>query len=608
MVVNFLAYVIGMPILAGLICLLIPERIRIAAKFLAFVTTLASFAAAIRIFICKPLYWPPVPNPAFIADNLSALVGLGVSFFSLLITVYSFGFIKKNINKYFGYILMTLGASLGAAFSNNLIFFLVFWGFLGVTLYLLISFGGSASAYAAKKTFIIVGGSDVVMILGVAILYKITGTFNMNAINVNISGNPLSAAAFLCLAIGAFAKAGAMPFHTWIPECSESAPGPVMAFLPASLDKLLGIYLLARISLDIFIIVPRSWVSLMLLIIGSITIIAAVMMALVQHNLKKLLAYHAVSQVGYMVLGIGTGNPIGIAGGLFHMVNHAIYKSCLFLSGSSVEKEAKTAELDELGGLARFMPITFMTCLVASLSISGVPPFNGFFSKWMIYQGLMEIGKAGDPSWIIWILVATFGSALTLASFMKLLYAVFFSNRDKSAGAYPKDLREVSISMWLPQVTLALLCVIFGIWAYQIPIRFLIAPCLKNGSGLSYIGIWDSPIAAALLAVGLLLGVLLFIMGRSRPARRTGLFVGGEKFEGVSGIKASSFYDTIKNMPLLHRIYSLAEKKVFDIYEEGSKAVFFFTDILRWLHNGILPTYMTWCLIGMLILFFMMRR
>ncbi|MCX5666978.1 MAG: proton-conducting transporter membrane subunit, partial [Candidatus Omnitrophica bacterium] len=414
-------------------------------------------------------------------------------------------------------------------------------------------------------------------------------------------------AAFLCLAIGALAKAGAMPFHVWIPECSKPAPAPVMALLPASLDKLLGIYLLARISLNMFIITPRSWVSVMLLIIGSITIIAAVMMALVQHNLKKLLAYHAVSQVGYMVLGIGTGNLIGIAGGLFHMVNNAIYKSCLFLSAGSVEKEAKTAELDELGGLARLMPITLATSLVAALSISGIPPFNGFFSKWMIYQGLAEMGKAGDRSWIVWILVAMFGSALTLASFMKLLYAVFFSNRNKADGAYPKDLKEVSISMWLPQVTLALLCIIFGIWAYQIPIRFLIAPCLKNGAGLSYIGMWDSSLAAALLAVGLFSGLLLFIIGRSSSARRTGLFVGGEKFEGVPGIAASSFYDTIKNMPLLRRIYSLAGKKVFDIYEEGSKGVFYFTDILRWLHNGILPTYMTWCLIGMLVLFFMMR-
>src|SRR4030042_5389712 len=119
------------------------------------------------------------------------------------------------------------------------------------------------------------------------------------------------------------------------------------------------------------------------------------MMSLIQHDLKRLLGYHAVSQVGYMVLGIGTGNPIGIAGGLFHMLNHAIYKSCLFLSGGSVEKKAGTTELDKLGGFAKIMPITFVTFVIASLAISGVPPFNGFASKWMIYQGIIEIGKNG---------------------------------------------------------------------------------------------------------------------------------------------------------------------------------------------------------------------
>ena len=120
--------------------------------------------------------------------------------------------------------------------------------------------------------------------------------------------------------------------------------------------------------------------SILLLVIGSFTIIAAVLGALVQHNLKKLLSFHAVSQVGYMVLGIGTGLPIGIAGGLFHMLNNAIYKCCLFLAGGAVEKKTGTTELSQLGGLARFMPLTFTAALVASLSISGVPPFNGFRS------------------------------------------------------------------------------------------------------------------------------------------------------------------------------------------------------------------------------------
>ena len=239
-----------------------------------------------------------------------------------------------------------------------------------------------------------------------------------------------------------------MPLHTWIPDCAEKAPIPVTAFLPASLDKLLGIYLLARIVMNIFVM--NKAMNIVLLAVGAITIIAAVMMALVQHNLKKLLSYHAVSQVGYMVLGIGTANPIGIAGGIFHMLNHAIYKSCLFLSGGNVEQESKTTDLSKLGGLAKFMPITFITFLIASLSISGIPPFNGFVSKWMVYQGLVQrLTVNGERlTTIICLVAAMIGSALTLASFMKLVHATFLGQLAK--GQTTKRINEASWTMWLP--------------------------------------------------------------------------------------------------------------------------------------------------------------
>ncbi len=180
--------------------------------------------------------------------------------------------------------------------------------------------------------------------------FSFAQTMQMDSIRLELN-NGLLGVAYVCIAIAAFAKAGAMPFHSWIPDCAKSAPIVVTAYLPASLDKLLGIYLLTRLSIDLFIMSP--WVNIFLMSIGAFTIIAAVMMALVQHNLKRLLGYHAVSQVGYMVLGIGTGNPLCIAGGLFHMLNHAVYKSCLFFSAGNVESQAKTTQLDELGGLAR---------------------------------------------------------------------------------------------------------------------------------------------------------------------------------------------------------------------------------------------------------------
>ncbi|MBD3264590.1 MAG: hypothetical protein GF375_05780, partial [Candidatus Omnitrophica bacterium] len=323
-------------------------------------------------------------------DHLSLLVGGFTIFFSLLSCIYSAGFIRKKDGRmtYYFLLFLTMLTSLGAVFSSHFILFVVFWGFLGLLLYLLISFGEKErTSYTAKKTFIIIGGTDALMLLGIALVWRLTHTFSMDIQPLTLDSK-MAVLAYLLLAAGAFAKAGAMPFHTWVPDVAEDAPTPVTAFLPASLDKLLGIYFLTRISLDIFEM--NGAMNTFLMALGSFTIIVAVMMALVQHDLKRLLGYHAVSQVGYMVLGIGTGTLIGIAGGLFHMLNNAIYKSCLFFSGGAVEKKCGTTDLDKLGGVAKFMPITFLTFLIASFSISGVPPFNGFFSKWAIYQGVIE--------------------------------------------------------------------------------------------------------------------------------------------------------------------------------------------------------------------------
>jgi NADH-quinone oxidoreductase subunit L len=156
-----------------------------------------------------------------------------------------------------------------------------------------------------------------------------------------------------------------------------------MALVPAALEKLIGIYFLARISLDMFKLSVGSALSTVLMWVGIATIILAVMMALIQKNYKRLLSYHAISQVGYMILGIGTAIPAGIVGGLFHMINHAIYKSGLFLTSGAVEKQTNTTNLEELGGLGRKMPITFI-CFYNSGFHMGVPPFNGFFSKELV--------------------------------------------------------------------------------------------------------------------------------------------------------------------------------------------------------------------------------
>ena len=209
-----------------------------------------------------------------------------------------------------------------------------------------------AAAASAKKALIIIGGTDALMIFGIGLIWRLTGSFTMGGVSIALNG-ALPCIAYTSLAIASFAKAGAVPFHSWLPDVAEHGPASVTAYLPASLDKLLGIYLLARISLNLFVMNGIS--NTMLLVVGAITIIFAVAIALVQHDFKRLLGYHAVSQVGYMILGIGTANPVGIAGGLFHMLNNALYKSCLFLGAGAVEKRTGTSDLSDLGGLSKYM-------------------------------------------------------------------------------------------------------------------------------------------------------------------------------------------------------------------------------------------------------------
>jgi formate hydrogenlyase subunit 3/multisubunit Na+/H+ antiporter MnhD subunit len=536
----------------------------------------------------------------FRMDHLNSFVIFAIAVFSILIILYSARFMKglSRLRGYYFWVIITGLAAVAAAAADNLIVLLVFWGFLGLSLYILIGMGGDKASPAAKKAFIIVGGSDALMILGIGLVYVLSGTFNISEIRLELN-NYLGITAFFCLAVASFAKAGLMPFHSWIPDCAQVAPIPVTAFLPASLDKLLGIYLLARLTLNLF--VTTTAINILLMLMGAFTIIAAVMMALVQHDMKRLLGYHAVSQVGYMVLGIGTGNPIGIAGGIFHMLNHAIYKSCLFLTSGNVEYRMKTTELDKLGGLAKLMPITYISCLIASLSISGIPPFNGFASKWMIYQGVIkQFSVASLPmrlTGVVCLLIAMFGSALTLASFMKLIHATYLGQQKDN-----QSVREVPWMMWVPCVILAVFCVLFGVFAMQLPLKFIILPIF---GGVDFIGTWYSGLATGLILVALGFGWLLIrVIGIKQKPREDSMFVGGEPVTlEENRVSGTEFYNTVKDYGLLPQIYKDAGAGDFDIYEQGKKLLFGVSVKLKRLHNGVLPTYMVWCLLGAIILF-----
>jgi formate hydrogenlyase subunit 3/multisubunit Na+/H+ antiporter MnhD subunit len=532
---------------------------------------------------------------------------------------------KKRTTEYYAYLLLTMGASSGAALSNDMVGFLIFWGALAVLLYFFLSLGSEKVAF---KGLLIIGVSDFALILGVFLLYKLTGTLRMDQMGAVPLEGLVPSVAFILLMIGALAKAGAMPLHSWIPDAAQPVPVSVMALLPASLDKLLGIYLLSRICFDFFKLIPNSSLSLALMLIGSVTVIGAVMMALVQHNLKKLLSYHAISQVGYMVLGVGTGIPVGMAGGIFHMVNHAIYKSCLFLGAGSVEHKVGTTELDRLGGLAKWMPITFVTFLITALSISGVPPLNGFFSKWMVYQGVVEGGKLGGGGnfWIIWLLAAMFGSALTLASFIKATHSTFLGIESGEQSSL--KVSDPPFSMTVPMIVLSILCILFGVFAYSFPLKFFVLPSVPQIPVLSqWIGWWQPGISTLLIIAGIGVGAGIYLMSKVRVGRESASYIGGEELSGEMRISGVRFYDTIQEFPGFGPIYKVAERGWLDPYNwgrgfgRGIAHLFFALDrginyIWRGLtylvllagrgeslaHTGNLHTYTVWFLLGLVLL------
>ncbi len=591
-----LLYPIVLPLVLGVFCLFIPQRVKFVREILTFIGATGVFALCIWFFSRQPLEWSYGNTLIFKLDSLSSFVMLASGLFGFLITIFSFKFMKnfKQHSLYYGSLLMTMGMACGAFMANHLVVLLVFWGMLAVTLYLLVLTGGEKASASAKKTLIIVGGTDALMLLGIILIYAMKSTFLMDQITLSFN-QPWVTVAFVILALGAFAKAGAMPLHTWIPDVAETAPMTVTAYLPAALDKLLGIYLLARICLSMFVM--NAAMNLFLMIIGSVTIIAAVMMALIQHDLRKLLAYHAVSQVGYMVLGIGTGNPIGIAGGLFHMLNHSIYKACLFLTGASVQHRTGTTDLKKLGGLGRLMPMTFISFLIAAFAISGIPPFNGFASKWMVYQGLTNLAGNTGSLWFIWLIAAMFGSALTLASFMKLTHSVFLGTPpDAIQNA---KIKEVSWSMSLPTGALAMLCVIFGIFAFTIPLKHFLLPAIP---GIEYVGIWSPGLATILIIVGLVVGLIIYLMGKALTIREADTFTGGEPLSNEERITGTGFYNTIREVGGIQRLYVWAEKKWFDIYDRGMAMADSVAGLFRKAHTGVLTTYVFWLVTGMVVL------
>jgi len=609
---NELAYPIVIPAIAGLLVLLVPRKMGALRNALALIAAALACLFAAVVFSAEEtprcaLPWLSIDTfnfeIALRADALSRFIVLAANVFGALIVLYSISYMKgrERLREYYAYLLWTLAAANVALLADNLLLLLVGWEVVTLLLFLLITIGGGAAREGAGKTFVMIGFSDCALLLGIIFLWHLQGTLAISSYDKISVGTGFTVITYLLLLVGALTKAGAMPFHSWIPKAAEGAPVSVMAFLPAALDKLLGIYLLARISLFIFEL--SGGLRLALLIIGAATVILAVMAALIQHDLKKLLSFHAVSQVGYMVLGIGTGVPVGVLGGLFHMLNHAVYKCCLFLGAGVVEKRAGTTEMEKLGGLARAMPLTFVGFLIAAAAISGVPPLNGFASKWLIYQGLIKM--EGYTS-AIFLIAALFGSALTLASFIKAIYSVFLGQRPPELA----DTKPAGFAMAVPIAFLAAVCLLFGVFV-QVPVTYLVGPAVvESGAGaIEYAGIWEPGAATVLIMLGIVLGLVIYLLGRALKVRETTIFVGGEIFDSEEvRVPGTGFYETIREGKTLGTIYRDADAGAYDLYVLAGRYGSNIVQVLRQLHNGVLSTYLAFYMVGLLVLLFALLK
>jgi formate hydrogenlyase subunit 3/multisubunit Na+/H+ antiporter MnhD subunit len=622
---NPMAIAIFVTFIGGTLAYAFSRKAGTVSQILSFIGSLIALISAAHVWASDTAFWAPFRNaPAWLepyvsldlrigvfevvlrATRLGNLAAVGSAFIGTLIALYVFVGLEQHRDRgrLAAFSLWALTGALVVSWADNLFLLLLGWETVTLMLYLMVN-AADEGTEAAVKSFGILGIADIGMLVAIAFLLAIgrSRDLTLSTLRVPVT-SPGLVIAYLLFLGAALAKAGAIPFHSWLPSVAKGSPASVAAMLPASLDKLLGIYLLARMSLDVFVLVP--WLRTLLLVIGGVTILAAVLMAMIQSNLKRLLGFHAVSQAGYMVLGIGTGLPLGIAGGLFHMINNALYKSGLFLMAGSIERYAGSSELDDLGGLGRKLPWTFGCGTVFALAISGIPPFNGFVSKWMIYQGALSLGGLLGAFLFV---VALFGSVLTLASFAKVLHSVFWGpdieHREYHHSAEPFAVR-------LPMLIIAVFCVLLGVWAAD-SLGIWIWPSVADlgfrvpitgGAGeLSFaLGLWTPMTVTILLVIAGLVGCLFYLVGGVRRGREVDTFMAGEPMgTQPSFFSGTHFYLTLQRLPVLGGLLRDGEAGAFDLYRLFALMGSSFVGMLRRFHSGLLNLYVSWALIGLAI-------
>ncbi len=441
--------------------------------------------------VALPAFTQPLPARAHVAipsvgasllvrvDALSAIFLAIVATIGFLTTLFSVRYMDRfqgdTLAKYFPVLQVLFVAIVGVVVTADMLFFLVFWELMTLASFFLVVFEreNRAAQRAGLKYFVVNQAAALGMLAGTLLLWRTSGSFGFTALRgalgTLLQTRPALAHLTLLLFFLGFAtKAGVLPMGSWLPDAYPAAPSGATAAFGGTMTKL-GVYGILRVFLELLPVSSATtiWGSI-IAVAGVISLFIGTLTALGQDDAKRLMSFHVIGQVGYMYLGIGMGlallrvdpmlGSLGLMAGVFHMVNHSIYKSCLFLGAGALEYRTGTRSLSGMpGGLGGAMAVTAACALTASLAIAGIPPLNGFASKWLIYAtGILGSG-------VMWLLplaaiVAMFISLATLASFLKYMGGTFLGQRPAAV-----EVREVPWSMLVPQAVLALLCLAFGL-------------------------------------------------------------------------------------------------------------------------------------------------
>jgi len=395
----------------------------------------------------------------FRVDPLAALFGGTAAILWFFSVLYSTGYMahEHNRRRYFIFYLLSLGMTMGIALSANLLTLYIFYEFLTIFTYPLVIHEGNAEAKKAGIKYIIYSffGAGLILI-GLIITYGNLGTLEFvrgGIVDLSTGSLLLWQITFICFIIGFGVKAAVMPLHAWLPS-AMAAPTPVSALLHAVAVVKSGVFGILRSMYSIFGITALIGLKMGYFVatLVSITILVASIIAMQQDVLKRRLAYSTISQLGYITLGAGLFNAIGLTGGLLHIINHALLKITLFFCAGAVITVTGKKKISELNGLGKRMPLTMIAFTIASIGMIGIPPVNGFISKWYLIQGSLESG-----AWIF--IVVLIGSALLNAAyFLPIVISAFFKKGDFS----PVEGPEAPLSMLLPILILVAGCLVVG--------------------------------------------------------------------------------------------------------------------------------------------------